>query len=91
MTDDRAGTDKPAGDGMDMTRERARTERRDLDKERGEPVAGGTARAGPHALGKGRPAETPCPAGRGSWSPTTTGSSRAACSRSSARSRGSAR
>jgi 5'-nucleotidase len=44
---------------MDMTRERARTERRDLDKERGEPVAGGTARAGPHALGKGRRAETP--------------------------------
>ena len=42
-----------------MTRERARTERRDLDKERGEPVAGGTARAGPHALGKGRRAETP--------------------------------
>ena len=34
----------------DMTRERARTERRDLDKERGEPVAGGTARGGPRAL-----------------------------------------
>ena len=28
----------------DMTRERARTERRDLDKERGEPLAGGAAR-----------------------------------------------
>src|SRR5436190_9562421 len=34
----------------DMTRERARTERRDLDKERGEPVAGGAARGGPRAL-----------------------------------------
>ena len=34
----------------DMTRERARTERRDLDKERGEPVAGGIARGGPRAL-----------------------------------------
>jgi 5'-nucleotidase len=37
-----------------MTRERARTERRDLDKERGEPVAGGVAggvaRGGPRAL-----------------------------------------
>src|SRR5690242_7456722 len=34
-----------------MTRERARTERRDLDKERGEPVAGATARTGRRALG----------------------------------------
>ena len=34
----------------DMTRERARTERRDLDKERGEPLAGGSARGGPRAL-----------------------------------------
>ena len=33
-------------DGMDMTRERARTERRDLDKERGEPLAGGAGRGG---------------------------------------------
>jgi 5'/3'-nucleotidase len=33
-----------------MTRERARTERRDLDKERGEPLAGGAARGGPRAL-----------------------------------------
>ena len=42
------------GDKPDMTRERARTERRDLDKERGEPVsggvAGGIARGGPRAL-----------------------------------------
>jgi 5'-nucleotidase len=35
---------------MDMTRERARSERRDLDKERGEPVAGGAQRGGPRAL-----------------------------------------
>jgi 5'-nucleotidase len=34
----------------DMTRERARSERRDLDKERGEPLAGGGARGGPRAL-----------------------------------------
>src|SRR6187431_907708 len=33
-----------------MTRERARTERRDLDKERGEPVAGGAARGRSRAL-----------------------------------------
>jgi 5'-nucleotidase len=33
-----------------MTRERARTERRDVDLERGEPVAGGTARGGPRSL-----------------------------------------
>jgi 5'-nucleotidase len=31
---------KPAAQQPDMTRERARAERRDLDKERGEPVAG---------------------------------------------------
>ena len=30
--------------------ERARSERRDVDLERGEPLAGGTARAGPRAL-----------------------------------------
>jgi len=34
----------------DMTRERSRTERRDVDLERGEPVAGGAARGGPRAL-----------------------------------------
>src|SRR6478752_2255790 len=39
-----------------MTRERARSERRDLDKERGEPVAGGSARGGPRAVrGNARP------------------------------------
>ena len=47
-----------------MTRERARTERRDVDKERGEPVAGGAARGGsrtlranarPTGAGTGRP------------------------------------
>lgn len=42
--------DEGPGDKPDMTRERARTERRDLDKERGEPVAGGAARGGPRAL-----------------------------------------
>ncbi len=53
MSDGRPPGDEPPGDTMDMTRERARTERRDVDKERGEPVAGGSARAGPRALGKG--------------------------------------
>ena len=33
-----------------MTRERARSERRDVDKERGEPLAGGAGRGGPRAL-----------------------------------------
>jgi 5'-nucleotidase len=37
-------------EGMDMTRERARTERRDVDKERGEPLAGGASRGSPRAL-----------------------------------------
>ncbi len=37
-------------DTPDMTRERARAERRDVDKERGEPLAGGAARGGPRAL-----------------------------------------
>jgi 5'-nucleotidase len=60
MTDDEAATPddistpreaKAAREEVpDMTRERARTERRDLDKERGEPVAGGAARGGPRAL-----------------------------------------
>ncbi|MDQ3127486.1 MAG: hypothetical protein M3Q66_03390, partial [Chloroflexota bacterium] len=35
-----ARADEGPGDKPDMTRERARTERRDVDKERGEPVAG---------------------------------------------------
>jgi len=34
----------------DLTRERARVERRDVDKERGEPLAGGAGRGGPRAL-----------------------------------------
>ncbi len=46
MTDDERGDGPGAGDTPDMTRERARTERRDLDKERGEPLAGGAARGG---------------------------------------------
>jgi len=39
------GDDEP-----DLTRERARVERRDVDKERGEPLAGGAGRGGPRAL-----------------------------------------
>ena len=38
-----------AGEPPDLTRERARVERRDLDKERGEPVAGGAVRRRPPA------------------------------------------
>ena len=50
--DDRAASEsraasKSLGEIPDMTRERARSERRDVDKERGEPLAGGTARGGP--------------------------------------------
>ena len=51
-----ARADEGPGDKPDMTRERARTERRDVDKERGEPVAGGAARGGPRAL---RPSARP--------------------------------
>ena len=61
---DKPSKDAPAKDGAakdgpapareaevpDMTRERARSERRDLDLERGEPLAGGAARGGPRAL-----------------------------------------
>ena len=47
---DRRDPKSSSGDQPDMTRERARTERRDLDKERGEPVAGGATRGGPRAL-----------------------------------------
>ena len=51
MTDDGGPTRPTGGDDVpDMTRERARSERRDLDKERGEPLAGGAARGGPRAL-----------------------------------------
>jgi 5'-nucleotidase len=55
MSDD--AVDPPAppsvggrADQPDMTRERARSERRDVDKERGEPLAGGALRGGPRAL-----------------------------------------
>jgi 5'-nucleotidase len=48
VTDDR-GKERRR-DTPDMTRERARSERRDLDKERGEPLAGGAGRGGPRAL-----------------------------------------
>ena len=50
---ERAETERPRtrrADTPDMTRERARSERRDLDKERGEPLAGGAGRGGPRAL-----------------------------------------
>ncbi len=52
---DEPGTEKEAAEVRrstvpDMTRERARTERRDVDRERGEPLAGGAARGGPRAL-----------------------------------------
>lgn len=50
MTDDQAPGESSAArrkpEQMDMTRERARTERRDVDKERGEPLAGGSSRGG---------------------------------------------
>ena len=52
MSDDDQGPPRRGADQPDMTRERARTERRDLDKERGEPLAGGAARGGPRALRK---------------------------------------
>jgi 5'/3'-nucleotidase len=45
-----AGGGRVRREPPDMTRERARTERRDLDKERGEPLAGGATRGGPRAL-----------------------------------------
>ena len=48
MSDEDRGPERD--DVPDMTRERARTERRDLDKERGEPLAGGVTRPSPRAL-----------------------------------------
>src|SRR6476620_362495 len=50
MTDDGRAAGRRKTDAPDMTRERARSERRDLDKERGEPLAGGSERGGPRAL-----------------------------------------
>ena len=53
----RAGGSKE-DEAPDMTRERARTERRDIDKEQGEPVAGASARRGPAgAAGPRRPGD----------------------------------
>ena len=49
MNEDRPAP-KAVDDAPDMTRERARSERRDVDKERGEPLAGGGLRGGPRAL-----------------------------------------
>ncbi len=52
MTDEASGggADRRAAQRPDMTRERARSERRDVDKERGEPLAGGIAGRQPRAL-----------------------------------------
>jgi len=55
VTDETDGVDpgEPVNrraDRPDMTRERARTERRDLDLERGEPLADSAKRGGPRAL-----------------------------------------
>jgi 5'-nucleotidase len=52
MSDEEGGEDRAEerGEVPDMTRERARTERRDVDKERGEPLAGGAPRGNPRAL-----------------------------------------
>ncbi len=47
MTEDR---ERDRAADPDGTRERARGERRDVDKERGEPLAGGTPRNAPRAL-----------------------------------------
>ena len=59
-------------------------ERRDVDKERGEPA--GRVPRRPRALTRVAGPSASGPPGRGSWSPTTTAWSRAACSRSSRRS-----
>ena len=64
----------PTADSPDMTRERARSERRDLDKERGEPVAGTARRQAASLKRIGPAARRLDDAGRGSWSPTTTAS-----------------
>jgi 5'-nucleotidase len=56
VNEDERPAEAVANDQPDMTRERARTERRDVDKERGEPVAGGAGRGGPRTLrGNARP------------------------------------
>jgi len=48
VSDDRSAPSRE--EPPDMTRERARSERRDVDLERGEPLAGGASRGGPRAL-----------------------------------------
>nr|MBA3235541.1 5'/3'-nucleotidase SurE [Chloroflexota bacterium] len=50
MSDDEVTAAERRASQPDMTRERARSERRDLDMERGEPLAGGVVRGGPRAL-----------------------------------------
>ena len=60
MSADERDTDPRPDERPDMTRERARTERRDVDREHGEPVPGGAARSGSRTLRAGaRPAEKP--------------------------------
>ena len=50
MTDGGGGAGDRSAGRPDMSRERARTERRDLDLERGEPLADSALRGGPRAL-----------------------------------------
>ena len=50
LSEQRRSAEGRRPEGMDMTRERSRTERRDLDKERGEPLAGGAGRGSPRSL-----------------------------------------
>jgi 5'-nucleotidase len=50
QSDARRAAEGRRPEGMDMTRERARTERRDLDKERGEPLALSATRGNPRSL-----------------------------------------
>ena len=49
-SDERRAAEGRRPEGMDMMRERARTERRDLDKERGEPLAESATRGSPRSL-----------------------------------------
>ena len=96
MSDDEA----PDATETDRARGRGPTTRRDGHDPRARPDGAprsrqGTRRAARRRRGPGQPALAPDaprgrwtsgPAGRGSWSPTTTASSRAGCSRSSRRS-----
>ena len=50
MSDERSATGDDRREVPDMTRERARSERRDVDMEQGEPLAGGSGSGRPRAL-----------------------------------------